>query len=372
MAYPKPLAGVRVVDLGIITAGAAASAILADLGADVIKLESKKRPDPFRFWAEAKDEDSPFFKLNNRNKRGVDVDLKSEEGRKLFLDLTAKADVVVENFSRGVLDRLGIGFEALKAVNPRIILASVTGQGLTGPGSNYVSYGSTLEAVGGISAVTGYPGEDPIISGRGLNYPDQVVSLFAAGAIIVAVMNARRTGRPAYLDVSQRQTATFALGEYLALASSVTDLDDSQFRRGNRGGHELLQGAFPAQDDQWLTVSLARQDQLEDLARVLDLDRATPVEELEEALARWVSDRPLEKAQRSLLAAGIPAYPALDGAQAAESEAVRLGTSLVYAPDGSMYKGFPFQMRYEPLTVYSESPKLGEHTDEVLAEWLDD
>jgi crotonobetainyl-CoA:carnitine CoA-transferase CaiB-like acyl-CoA transferase len=360
-----------VADLGILTAGAAASAILADLGADVIKLESKSRPDPFRFWAEAKDEDSPFFRLNNRNKRGVDIDLKSEEGRKLFLALTAKVDVVVENFSRGVLERLGIGFEVLREVNPRIILASVTGQGLTGPGSDYVSYGCTLEAVGGISAVTGYPCEQPIISGRNLNYPDQVVSLFAAGAIIVALMNARQTGQPVHLDVSQRQTTTFVLGEYLALASLVKGLDDSEFRRGNRGNHELLQGAFLTGDGQWLTVSLSTEEQLVGLSRVLGLDRTTPVEEMEKTLAQWVSARPLEPAQQALLAAGLPVYPVLDGAQAAESEAVRLGTSLVCAPDGSMYKGFPFQLRHQPLTVYSESPKLGEHTDEVLAEWLD-
>ena len=111
MSPTKPLHGIKVLDLGIITAGAATSAMLADLGADVIKLETKSRPDPFRAWAGARDEDSPFFRLNNRNKRGVDVDLKSESGRKVFLALAAEADVVVENFSRGVLERLGLGFE---------------------------------------------------------------------------------------------------------------------------------------------------------------------------------------------------------------------------------------------------------------------
>ena len=372
MSPTKPLHGIKVLDLGIITAGAATSAMLADLGADVIKLETKSRPDPFRAWAGALDEDSPFFRLNNRNKRGVDVDLKTESGRKVFLALAAEADVVVENFSRGVLERLGLGFETLKKVNPSILLASITGQGLTGPGSGYVSYGSTLEGVGGISSLTGYPGERPEISGRNLNYPDQIVSLFASGAIIAALMNCRRTGKPAHLDVSQRQTATFALGEYLSLAGLAKNLQESAFRRGNKGSHELLQGAFPTKDDHWLTVSVATEAQRESLAAVLGPTQEPEPVELEERLRVWAAARPAEQAQQALLSAAIPAYRVLNGQEAADSEAVRRGTALNRTPAGDLSKGFPFQLRRQPQTIFSESPKVGEHTAEIMAQWLGD
>ena len=372
MPPTKPLSGIKVLDLGIITAGAATSAMLADLGADVIKLETKNRPDPFRAWAGAKDEDSPFFRLNNRNKRGVDVDLKTESGRKVFLALAAKADLVLENFSRGVLERLGLGFETLKQVNPSILLASVTGQGLTGPGSDYVSYGSTLEGVGGISSLTGYPGERPEISGRNLNYPDQIVSLFATGAIIAALINCRRTGKPAHLDVSQRQTATFALGEYLTLAGLAKDLPESVFRRGNKGADELLQGTFPTQDGCWLTVSAATEAQRKNLLAVLDADPEPEPAELEGRLRVWVASKPVEQAQQALLAAAVPAYRVLNGQEAADSEAVRQGTALNQTPAGNLSKGFPFQLRHQPQTIFAESPKVGENTAEVLAEWLGD
>ena len=150
-----PLAGMLVIDLGIFTAGSVTSTLLADLGARVIKIESESYSDPFRIWPGIKG-DSPLFTFNNRNKLGVNIDLKTDAGKVTFLELVARADIVVENFRRGVLERLGIDFPVLKSANPNIILASVSGQGASGPGSGHVSFGSTLEAIGGVAALTGY------------------------------------------------------------------------------------------------------------------------------------------------------------------------------------------------------------------------
>ena len=195
-----PLAGVRVLDFGLLTAGANTSAMLADLGADVLKIESGAYLDPFRVVGKMDDDDgwwnrSPQFRFTNRNKRGLALNLKDPEGQRVIRELAAHCDVVVENFRRGVLDRAGLGYEALKAINPRIVFAAISSQGDTGPERMNVSFGSTLDATSGIASLTGYEGEEPRISGMDVNYPDQIVSLFATGIVITAVMEARRTGK---------------------------------------------------------------------------------------------------------------------------------------------------------------------------------
>ena len=220
-----PLAGCRVLDLGIITAGASTTALLADLGADVIKVESSAYIDPFRAWDRglgAADwwNQSRFFAFTNRNKRDLALDLKSPRGRELFLDLVAGADVVVENFRRGVLERLKLDYATLAARNPKLILVSVTSQGETGPDATAASFGSTLEATSGLADLTRDDDGTPLISGILLNYPDQIVSIYAAGVTALAVMEQRRTGRGARLDISQRELASFLIGEHILAASA--------------------------------------------------------------------------------------------------------------------------------------------------------
>ena len=232
-----PLTGCRVLDLGIITAGASTSALLADLGADVIKVESPGYIDPFRAWDKglgAADwwDQSRFFQFTNRNKRGMAIDLKQAEGRDLFLQLVDTADVLVENFRRGVLDRLGLGWPVLSARNAGLILCSVTSQGETGPDAGAATYGSTLEGTSGLSDMTRDAAGNPQISGVLLNYPDQIVSIYAAGIVTLAVMEKRRSGRGARLDISQRELASFLLGEHIlaATAGGPVDMDGASAR----------------------------------------------------------------------------------------------------------------------------------------------
>jgi len=212
------LTNIRVLDFGLLTAGANTSAMLADLGADVLKIESGAYLDPFRVVGKMDDRDgwwnrSPQFRFTNRNKRGLALNLKSPEGQRVVRELAARCDVVVENFRRGVLDRAGLGYKDLIEANPRLVFAAISSQGDTGPERMNVSFGSTLDATSGIAALTGYEGEEPRISGMDVNYPDQIVSLFAAGMVIAAVMEARRSGRGCFLDFSQREVASFTLGE---------------------------------------------------------------------------------------------------------------------------------------------------------------
>lgn len=359
----EPLKGVRVLDLGIITAGASTSAILADLGAEVIKIESPRYIDPFRMW-KGRDEGedwwnrSRFFHFTNRNKKGISLDLKAAEGRSLFLDLVAKSDIVVENFRRGVLERLSLTYRVLADRNPRIILVSVTSQGETGPEREVASFGSTLEAVAGLASMTGYPEDGPLISGLGLNYPDQVVSLFAAGAAVAALRSRQASGRGAHLDISQRELTTFLVGEAIVAAEPVR-------RTGNAAPEYVLQDCFRAADGRWVAVSMAEGQSVP--------GSAPPAEgsaELRDRLARWIAGRVAEDAVSALQHGGIAASPVLDGADVLDWVERNGGAALARGPDGNPVKGLPFAFRGAPPTIHCPAPRLGEHTAAVLRDVL--
>jgi crotonobetainyl-CoA:carnitine CoA-transferase CaiB-like acyl-CoA transferase len=293
----------RVLDLGIITAGAATSAILADLGCEVIKIESPTYRDPFRTWSGdlLPGEDPsmpPFFRMTNRGKVNAAIDLKHPRGRAAFLRLVAKSDVVVENFSRGVLERLGLGYADLRDANPDIILASISSQGDTGPDAGYVSFGSTLEAMAGLAALTGYEDGGPVVSGIELNYPDQVVAVFAASMVMTA-WHARLGGAGgAHLDISQRDLTSFLCGEAFAAP-------DQARRRGNGQDGFALQDSVACADGRWIAASVLP-------------ERAPGAARLFGGLtirdfARWAGERAASVALSALHAEGIEAAEVLTG-----------------------------------------------------------
>ncbi len=367
-----PLAGVRVLDLGILTAGASTSAILADLGADVIKVESPTYLDPFRGTpgtsrAEGWWNNSDAFKSTNRNKRGICLDLKSSRGRALFLQLAGQSDVVIENFRRGVMHRLGIGYDALRAANASIILASVSSQGEDGPDAGNISFGSTLEATSGLAALTAYDDGIPLVTGMDLNYPDQVGSVFAAAAIAAAL----RSGAGAHLDISQRELATYLLGE-----ATMANADRGAGRSGNASPEYLLQDAFATRDG-WVAVSI--KDERE-LTRMLAL--AAPhmagINSMNAGTARtalnvWLSGMQARDACHHLNESGIAAAPVLNG-QDAWSDAQQNGAGairpLARSPSGDVVKGFPLHFPERPIAVTISAPDLGQHTEAVLRDIL--
>ena len=314
-----PLAGIRVVDLGWITAGAASSTLLLDLGAEVVKVEGPGAPDPFRHWDGADPSTdwwnrSPFFNFTNRGKRALCIDLKDERGREAVLRLLVGADVLVENFRRGVMASFGLAPSMLRERFPRLVIASISSQGETGPDRDMVSFGSTLEATAGLAALTG-AGEAPVITGRDVNYPDQVVCLFAAGAIVAARLERDRTGQGAHLDLSQRELTSFLLGEELIAASAGAPSP----RRGNR-------------------------------------DPAEPEERLEREGEGWRVTWPGGSA------------PARDGAALAQAEDFLRGTAVLRSPDGTPAKGIPFRFSNRKLSVTDSCHKLGADNRAVMAE----
>jgi crotonobetainyl-CoA:carnitine CoA-transferase CaiB-like acyl-CoA transferase len=350
-----PLQGCRVLDLGIITAGAATAALLADLGADVIKLESPDYRDPFRAWTppargtkDSAETTSPFFRFTNRGKRGISLDMKQPAGRAAFMRLVARSDVVVENFRRGVLDRLGIGFPALVAVNARIILASISSQGETGPMAQYVSFGSTLEAVGGLAALPGEADGTPVVSGRELNLPDQLIPIFAASMIVTAWLARRNGGGAVRLDLSQRELTNFMLGEYFA-AAVVS-------RTGNAAPPYALQDCLKATDG-WLAVSVLPE-------QTATLRQVTGGVQL----ADWCGRRDAATCVAELAAAGIAAAAALDGAGVLAARGRLWSQAIADHPRLGLLKGFPFQLDRSPMRVELDAPGIGVDTRAVLAQ----
>ncbi len=326
-----PLAGIRVLDLGIITAGAGVSAMLADLGAEVLKIESQTYPDPFRAWAG--DAVSPFFKGNNRNKYGLALDLKTDAGRAAFTELVATADVVLENFRRGVLDRLGFDYNTLKQINPGIVLASISGQGLSGPGASATSFGSTLEASSGFSVNARYADSEPYITGRNLNYPDQTVVLYAA-AVLTAALADRSHGM--HIDVSQRDVAVFISGETIEQVSM--------------GGEVIRQdngACFATADAKWIAV-------------------AAPDNSIDgQPIGQWIAATTADDVLSRLNSDGVSAALVLKGSDMYE----RFKDSYQFqrSPNGDLVKGFPFQMQGMPMRVMLDSPGVGEHTNQFVS-----
>ncbi len=347
----RPLAGIRVLDFGLLTAGANTSAMLADLGADVIKIESGAYLDPFRVVGKTDNDEgwwnrSPQFRFTNRNKRGLALNLKDPEGQRVIRELAAHCDVVVENFRRGVLDRAGLGYKDLSTINPRLVFAAISSQGDTGPERMNVSFGSTLDATSGIASLTGYEGETPRISGMDVNYPDQIVSLFATGIVIAAVTEARRTGKGAFLDFSQREVASFTLGEEILAASA-----DSGHRLEPRGNTEVgvaQQDAYECADGKWLAVTLESSDP---------------------SMAAFCAGKEREAALAALLAKGIAAAPCLDGNDLLRDAELQ-GVTLVRDENGGLVKGLPYRLDGAGLAIERPAPDLGQHTAEVLRELL--
>jgi crotonobetainyl-CoA:carnitine CoA-transferase CaiB-like acyl-CoA transferase len=378
-----PLAGVRVVDFGTITAGAATGRLLADYGATVIKVESTEHPDSFRQWTPdglnrgPTDGTSVMFESNNAGKLGISLDLKTAAGRQAAAALVAGADVLIENFRVGVTERLGIDFARMAQVNPNLIYLSLSSQGQDGPEALHGSYGSTLDLLSGLASVTGYPGGQPIWSSVDVNYPDQLVSLLGA-AVVVYCLN--QAVGAAHLDVAQLEVVSWTLTDHLA--------EHARTGRVARPVGNGRPGRTPRDtyrcrgDDQWVAIACATDSQRRALAQVLATAAETGASALtagragdaawwmdhrdvvDDVITRWSSGRSKAEAVEELRRAGVPGAAVLSAAErAVEAHFV---DRRVFLGDGARLKGYPLRLQgYEPDRPPA-APRLGQHTDAVL------
>ncbi len=352
-----PLSGVRVLDMGIITAGAGSGGLLADMGAEVLKIESERYPDPFRKWAGS--DDSPFFKFNNRNKYGLGIDLKTEEGKATFLKLVESADVVMENYRRGVLDRMGFSLDVLRKVNPRIVVASISGCGLDGPGSENSSFGSTLEASSGFAALTRDRNGKPYITGRNVNFPDQTVCLYAAAAIALAVQASKANNCALHVDTSQRDVTMYLAGDVIEMVSAGLADDPNSLREAIR--EYELEGIYKTADERYIALSVPELSALNELAGLENIDG-------EAALADWAKGQKASAIEKLLRPAGIGAAKVLMGSEMYALETVQSNGVFTHTATGNMVKGFPFKLHKVPAKIWADAPIVGQHNAQFLGE----
>jgi len=367
------LTGVRVLDFSRVLAGPFATALLADVGADVIKVEPPQGDD-YRHIGPFVDGESALFMTANRGKRSAVLDLKTSEGVRHALELAAMADVVVENFRPGVADKLGIGYAALSAVNPRLIYLSISGFGQSGPMRDRPAYDLIVQAMSGLMSITGDPDGPPTMVGE--SFGDLIAGLYGSWAVTSALWRRERTGQGCFIDLAMFD-ALFSLlptnvCRYLATGQVPQ-------RVGNRHALSAPFGVYRTSDG-YVAIAVLNEKLFERFAVTIgqpelatdprfgsDPERAANEPALRAAIEGWSSNLSSVEAAARLSEAGIPVARIMNVAEAVNSEQAserslfrRGGPSLPLPEQPVHFSGYT---RGRPVSV----PKLGEHTEEILA-----
>jgi crotonobetainyl-CoA:carnitine CoA-transferase CaiB-like acyl-CoA transferase len=374
------LEGIRVLDLSRVIAGPWCGAILADFGADVIKVEDTGAGDESRTWPPYKDGEAAAYLLFNRNKRGMTLDLKRPEGVEVIRRLVRGADVLVENFRTGTMEGFGLGYEVLSEINPRLVYCSISAFGRTGPRKDSPGYEALMQAFSGIMSITGEPGRQPVRAG--VSFLDLTTGILCALGISNALIQRQRTGRGQRVDGSLLETAVSLLAfhaEGFLLTGAVP--------RALGSGHPSLSPyrTFRCRDGQWIFIAGANDRFWQKLARALGLealaddprfalnrDRVAHRDELERMLEETIAGWDREPLLKVLEEADVPATPVntvdqvMTDPQTIERGIVqrvahpRLGEIPVV--------GTPLRFSAMSPGVRRPAPLRSEHTDQILGE----
>jgi len=370
-----PLAGIRVVDATHMLAGPYCTWILGALGADVIKVERRGAGDFTRIIAPFVGDASIYFQSVNRNKKSLTLDLKHAQGKEIFKKLISTADVFVENNRAGAMDRLGLGYEALSEINPRIICASISGFGQTGPYKHKPAFDAIAQALSGMMSITGEESGPPLRVGASIG--DMGSSLFATIGILSAIQQRSVTGRGTFVDVAMLDCQLALLENAIARFLNAGDIPR---RLGSR--HPLVAPfqAFETADkpivicvdtnEQWerLCEAINRKDLLADARFANGSLRAANHFALEPALAQEIVRKTREEWLPLLEAADVPASAINSVPDALSDPQVQSRRMVVEVPKGSgeRYVSIPIKMPHTPLPEETAPPKLGEHNSVIL------
>ncbi len=383
----RSLAGVRVVDLSWVWAGPSSTRILADLGADVVKIEAPQRPDSVRALVQDRNTSHPdywnhagYFIEKNLGKRGMTLNLGSTEGRDIFLMLVARSHVVVESFSPRVMEQLGLSFAKLREVQPKLVMVSLSGYGATGPHRNRTAYGAALEAESGITSTIGYDGGPPVKSG--LAYTDPLSGVLAAGAILHALYR-QECGELAagiHIDLAERDVAVPLVTEQLAAFQLDNKLPE---RIGNRHETYAPQGCFAcAGNDRWVAITVRSDTEWYEVAQIIErpdiaglslAERRQRETELHELIAAFCRNRFDRDVVSLLQSRGVPVAPIQDGRDLLEDPQLRQSNFFTDITD-TLVGTKPFfrflGARFEKTMCAPSgpAPHLDEHTEAVLRE----
>ncbi|MFC0683308.1 CaiB/BaiF CoA transferase family protein [Novosphingobium clariflavum] len=380
--WAGPLAGVRVIDFTRVLAGPAASLALADLGAEVFKIEPPGTGDETRTFPPMREGESHYYLAVNRGKKSIVVDLKSEEGLALVRDLAARCDVLVENYRPGVMDRLGLGYEAIAAINPRLIYCSISGYGQTGPLRDRPSFDIVLQAMSGALSMNGEP--DGLPTKLGIPLGDLVGGINGPIGILSALYERERTGKGRHIDVSLMDGLIGMLG-YIAQLAFFNGSDPT--RVGSQHPNLVPYGIFPAREGSiviacltpgfWSRICRAiERPELTEDPRYDTLEKRRDARaEVNAIVAAFTERRSVDELVAIFTAHEVPHAPilgvteALAQPQAAAREMVVETQHKTLGPIPIVNR--PIRFTDAPQPVPSAPPVLGEHTDTILEEVLD-
>jgi len=377
-----PLAGVRVIELSHIMAGPACGMLLADLGAEVIKVEKFRDGDDSRRMVPPKvDGESAAFMILNRNKRGTTINLKSEAGRGLLRRMLAKADVLIENFRPGTMDRLGLGYESLRETNPGLIYCQLTGFGTTGPYADRAGFDLIAQGMSGIMSLTGEgPGRPPVKVGVPLT--DMTAGILGAMGILAAYTHRLKTGQGQRVETSLLEAGIL----HTAWQSAIFFATGRS--PGPLGSAHPLSAPYQAiqTSDGWINIGAANQANWLRLIEIIGMPKLGDDERFRDNAARMnnlptlielLTARFRERSTSEWLAlleeAGVPAGPVLTIEQMAADPQVQAREMVVEVQHKKVGKtralGTPVKFSATPTRVGRAAPLLGEHTREILAEF---
>jgi len=381
-ATTGPLEGIRILDFTHVLAGPFATRVLGDMGADVVKIMSETRVSL------AGGPDSPYHALWNRNKRVLQLDLARPEAREIARDLALQADVVIDNFSVGVLDRWEIGYDAVNPDNPGVIYIGMSGMGTTGPWSNYVTYAPTVHALAGLTYLTGVPGRNDI--GIGFSYNDHMAGLHGAVAVLAALEARRLTGRGQQIDMSQFEVGVNfsgpALLDWFANGVAAEPV-------GNDPPWESWtpHAIYPcAGDDQWCAIAVVDDEQWRSLCRLLGAGdwlndaslgtaegRHARRAEIDARIGEWTRTQDRYELMHRCQAAGVPAGVVQTGLDLTQHDPQLAHAEMHFDFDDPhpvigplKVDRLPLQFERTPATVYNRSEVFGESNASVASDWL--
>ena len=376
-----PLQGVRVLELTKVWAGPYAGKVLAYLGADVIRIESERSLDVTRVFGVKDLNKAPGFQSVNPEKRSVQIDMKTPEGIELILELAKQCDILIENLRPGAIDRLGLGYEVVHAANPTLVYVAMSMYGNDGPLSYQTGYAPCFAALGGISALVGYPDEPP--AGMNIRYADSTFGTYAALGALAALRHARRSGEGQYVDVSAVESMSAMLGDVIMDYSLTGAVPQAA---GHRHPDYVPHGVYPTADGQWLCIAVRDDCDWAALAGLLQADGqsiplacATSEERraqegaLNQRLSNWTTSQHATALVERLQLAGIPAECSQHSLDLVSDARLWSRGFFATVSDADGYTqttvGAPWQMS-RPASIERAAPKLGEHTGAVLSEVL--
>ncbi|TAK75270.1 MAG: CoA transferase [Dehalococcoidia bacterium] len=395
-----PLTGLVVLDCSMVWAGPYCTKLLGDLGATIIKIEANRQLDSVRGPAVPPPSSSPlslyaggdpgadpwnrngYFNKYNRNKLGVCMNILMPEGRAVFMELAELADVVVENFGGGVFERMGFGYDVIRAVNEDVIFVSMPPSGNGGPEAKYVGYGVAIEQLGGIVARTGYRGDDTPMK-TGINYGDPIAGMHTASYIMTALMHRRKTGRGQYIDLSQREATIGWTGESV-LAYQMTGQDPTWI--GNRDDYMAPSGAYRcAGDDAWVALAVGSDAEWRGLCTAIgraDLLTQYPTHDLraqhhdaiDAVITAWTQQHAADEAMTVLQQHGVAAGVCADNRRVVDDPHLNARGFWAEVNHSSVGRhilaGEAWNYSRTPAAIYAAAPALGEHTEYMLREIL--